>query len=174
MFSFRPGKSKNTSQEKQAEQGQTQREAPAAADERGWGAPASASVIGPGLHWSGTLSGTGNVRIDGSFAGEIDLTGALVIGPSAKVTADDIRATTVTVAGTVKGNIQADKVEIRATGRVYGDLTTGSFASEEGAFLRGQITMSDGNPEPSDEPVAQPKTEDGGRETEDGGRRTAN
>jgi cytoskeletal protein CcmA (bactofilin family) len=165
MFSFRPGKQKNTAQDAQAEPSQAQRDAATPAEDRGWGAAAGTSLIGPGLHWSGTLSGTGNVRIDGSFTGEIDLTGSLVIGSSAKVTADDIRATTVIVAGTVKGNIQADKIEIRATGRVYGDLTAGSFASEEGAFLRGQITMSDGSPESSDEPVAQPKTEDGARET---------
>jgi cytoskeletal protein CcmA (bactofilin family) len=34
-------------------------------------------------------------------------------------------------------------VEILATGRIYGDLTTRAFASEEGAFLRGQIVMQD-------------------------------
>lgn len=166
MFSFRPGKSKTTPQEPPAGPASTPQEAPA--DERSWGAPPSTSVIGPGLHWSGTLSGSGNVRIDGSFAGEIDLTGMLIIGPTAKVTAEDIRATTVTIAGTVKGNIQADKVEIRATGRVYGDLTTGSFASEEGAFLRGQITMSEGANEPEPEPLPHPKTDDGARETDNG------
>jgi cytoskeletal protein CcmA (bactofilin family) len=47
------------------------------------------------------------------------------------------------VAGTVKSNIIAEKVEILTTGRIYGDLTTGAFASEEGAFLRGQIVMQE-------------------------------
>jgi len=34
-------------------------------------------------------------------------------------------------------------VEIRATGRVWGDVVTASFSTEEGAFLRGQIRMED-------------------------------
>jgi cytoskeletal protein CcmA (bactofilin family) len=47
------------------------------------------------------------------------------------------------VAGAVRGNITAEKVEIRSTGRVWGDVVTAAFATEEGAFLRGQIRMED-------------------------------
>ena len=47
------------------------------------------------------------------------------------------------VAGALKGNITAQKVEIRSTGRVWGDIVTMAFATEEGAFLRGQIKMED-------------------------------
>jgi cytoskeletal protein CcmA (bactofilin family) len=43
----------------------------------------------------------------------------------------------------VRGNIIAEKVEIRSSGRVWGDVVTMAFATEEGAFLRGQITMED-------------------------------
>jgi cytoskeletal protein CcmA (bactofilin family) len=34
-------------------------------------------------------------------------------------------------------------VEISNTGRVWGDVVTTSFATEEGAFLRGKITMEE-------------------------------
>ncbi len=37
----------------------------------------------------------------------------------------------------------SEKLEIRATGRVYGDVTTQSFSTEEGAFLRGKVTMEE-------------------------------
>jgi len=46
-------------------------------------------------------------------------------------------------------------VEILSTGRIYGDLTTGAFASEEGAFLRGQITMQDAQALAAEEPAAE-------------------
>ena len=36
-----------------------------------------------------------------------------------------------------------EKVEIRRTGRVWGNVVSAAFATEEGAFLRGQITMED-------------------------------
>lgn len=117
------------------------------------------SVIGSGMHWKGNLSGAGGLRIEGSFEGNIKLNGPLVVAEGAKVTADEIRASAVSVAGTVKANILADKIELLSTGRVYGDLTTSAFASEEGAFLRGQITMQDTPPvleELSNTPNAQP------------------
>jgi len=43
----------------------------------------------------------------------------------------------------VKGNIACGKLEIRATGRIWGDVVTTSFSSEDGAFLRGQMRMED-------------------------------
>lgn len=117
------------------------------------------SVIGPGINWKGNLTGAGGLRIEGSFEGNIKITGPLVVAEGAKVTAETIYASAVSVAGTVKANIVADKVELLSTGRVYGDLTTSAFTSEEGAFLRGQITMQDASPtleEPSTTPDVQP------------------
>ena len=101
------------------------------------------TVLGVGLIWQGSLSGSGGVRIEGNFEGQIALKGLLVIGETGKVTCDDLRAANVIIAGAVKGNISAQKVEIRSTGRVWGDIVTTAFATEEGAFLRGQIRMED-------------------------------
>jgi cytoskeletal protein CcmA (bactofilin family) len=67
----------------------------------------------------------------------------LVVGESGKVTCENIRAATVIVAGAVKGNITTQKLEIRSTGRIWGDVTTIAFVTEEGAFLRGQMKMEE-------------------------------
>lgn len=101
------------------------------------------SVMGAGTTWTGRLGGSGGVRIEGAFEGEIALRGLLVIGEQGRVTCEHVRANTVVVAGLLKGNITAQKVEIRATGRVWGDVVTAAFATEEGAFLRGKITMEE-------------------------------
>ncbi len=101
------------------------------------------SVLGPGIVWKGSLSGSGGVRIEGAFDGEIELRGLLVIGSSGRVTCSHIRAKVVIVAGAVQGDITAEKVEIRSTGRVWGNVVTAAFATEEGAFMRGQIRMED-------------------------------
>ncbi len=100
------------------------------------------SVLGPGINYQGTLTGTGGIRIEGTFDGTISIKGPLVVADGAKITAD-IQASAVTVGGSVKGNITAGKVEIQSTGRVWGDLITTAFATEEGAFLRGQVRMED-------------------------------
>ena len=101
------------------------------------------SVLGPGIIWQGQISGTGGVRIEGVFDGEISLQGLVVVGEKGRVTCEQIRAVTVVVAGSVKGNITARKVEITRNGRIWGDVVTASFSTEEGAFLRGKITMED-------------------------------
>lgn len=101
------------------------------------------SVLGGGVTWKGSLSGSGGVRIDGSFEGDILLRGLLVIGESGRITCEHLQANVVIVAGAVRGDITAEKVEIRATGRVWGNVVTAAFATEEGAFLRGQIRMEE-------------------------------
>ena len=101
------------------------------------------SVLGSGIIWRGKLSGQGGVRIEGTFEGEVAIEGMVVVGETGKVTCDNVRANTVIVAGGVNGNITAEKLEIRKTGRVWGDVTIAAFSTEEGGFLRGQITMQE-------------------------------
>ena len=101
------------------------------------------SVLGPGISWEGNLRGSGGVRIEGTFEGEIVLRGLVVIGETGRITCTNLRANTVIVAGALRGNVTAEKLEIRSTGRVWGDVITGAFATEEGAFLRGQIRMEE-------------------------------
>lgn len=101
------------------------------------------SVLGPGINWQGNLRGSGGVRIEGTFEGEILIRGLVVIGETGRVTCENLQANTVIVAGAVRGNITAEKLEIRSTGRVWGDVTVVAFATEEGAFLRGSVRMEE-------------------------------
>lgn len=101
------------------------------------------SVLGTGIIWKGNLSGSGGVRIEGAFEGEISLRGMLVVGETGRVTCEQLKANVVIVAGAVRGDITCEKLEIRSTGRVWGNVITAAFATEEGAFLRGQIRMEE-------------------------------
>jgi cytoskeletal protein CcmA (bactofilin family) len=101
------------------------------------------SVLSPGIIWKGNLGGSGGVRIEGTFEGDIAIRGLLVVGETGRVTCQTLQANTVIVAGAVKGDITAERLEIRSTGKVWGNVVTVSFSTEEGAFLRGQITMED-------------------------------
>lgn len=101
------------------------------------------SVLGSGITLNGSLSGSGGVRIDGGFEGDINLRGMLVVGETGRVTCNQINASVIVVAGAVKGDLTAEKVEIRSTGRVWGNVTAVAFSTEEGAFLRGQIRMEE-------------------------------
>lgn len=101
------------------------------------------SVLGPGINWTGNLGGKGGIRIEGTFEGEISIRGLVVIGETGRLSCKNLRANNVVVAGAVKGNITAEKLEIRSTGRVWGDVVVVAFSTEEGAFLRGQVRMEE-------------------------------
>jgi cytoskeletal protein CcmA (bactofilin family) len=101
------------------------------------------SVLGPGINWKGNLRGSGGVRIEGAFEGDITVRGLVVVGESGRVTCEELKANSVIVAGTVNGCITAEKLDIRSTGRVWGDVTVVALATEEGAFLRGQVRMEE-------------------------------
>jgi cytoskeletal protein CcmA (bactofilin family) len=114
------------------------------------------SVLGAGTVWKGQLSGTGGVRIEGSFEGDILLRGLLVVGETGRVTCQQVSANVVIIAGAVRGDITAEKLEIRSTGRVWGNVVTAAFATEEGAFLRGVVRMEERVEIPVEPPALQP------------------
>ena len=101
------------------------------------------SVLGPGISWKGDLRGQGGVRIEGALEGEVAVRGMVIVGETGKVTCEVLKAGTVIVAGLVSGQFIAEKLEIRATGRVYGDVVIQSISTDEGAFLRGTVTMEE-------------------------------
>ncbi len=114
------------------------------------------TVLGPGISWNGDLRGKGGVRVEGALEGEIAVRGLVIIGETGRVTCETLKADRVIVAGAVNGQITASKLDIRATGRVFGDVIVESFSTAEGGFLRGKVTMLESvdlsdlptNPEP--------------------------
>jgi cytoskeletal protein CcmA (bactofilin family) len=101
------------------------------------------SILGEDTNWKGELTGSGGVRIEGLFEGRIDLKGMIIIDRKGRLESDLVKADTVIVGGSVRSDIQATRVEIRSTGRVWGDVTTVRFSTEEGAYLRGKIQMEE-------------------------------
>src|SRR3989304_1064762 len=78
------------------------------------------SVLGSGVVWHGSINGSGGVRIEGAFEGEIAMRGMLVVGETGRVTCQNVRANTVIVAGAGRGDIPTPKQEIPSSGRGLG------------------------------------------------------
>ena len=97
------------------------------------------SVLGSGVIWHGSINGSGGVRIEGAFEGEIALRGMLVIGETGRVTCQNVRANAVIVAGAVRGNITTQKLEIRGSGRVWRVVRALTKAS---SFARGTASRA--------------------------------
>ena len=106
------------------------------------------TIIGTNTSFVGTLKSDGNIRIDGSVEGDIELLGNLIIGETGRVIAT-VKAQNVHVSGAVKGEITAvEQLEISPTGKVWGDITTAALHIEPGGLFRGQSAMSTNIDEP--------------------------
>ena len=104
-------------------------------------APISTTVLGVGANFRGTLMVTGVLRIDGEFEGDILNCERLEIGEHG-IMRSDVEVKDALVLGRVVGNIRAlDRLEIKAGGRVEGDITAMSVIIEPGAFYSGRCTM---------------------------------
>lgn len=81
-----------------------------------------------------------DTTINGRVEGTIEVRdGGLTLGPDADIRAD-IVAKTVTIHGSVIGSIRASaKVDVRATGRVEGDLIAPRIAIADGAVVCGRV-----------------------------------
>ncbi|MCY4018856.1 MAG: polymer-forming cytoskeletal protein [Chloroflexi bacterium] len=98
------------------------------------------TVIGSNSETEGTFTSSGNVRMDGKFTGTLEIEGNILVGESADIRAD-INARNISIAGTVRGNVAGNKVQLLRTGRIWGDISASALTTEEGAFIDGKITM---------------------------------
>jgi len=115
------------------------------------------TVLGANSVMSGELSSSANVRLDGTFSGQLNISGNVLIGETAKINAD-VNAKNISIAGAVRGNVNGKKVQILRTGRVWGDINAQALSTEEGAFIDGKISMqSKETPAPVAEPAPAPE-----------------
>jgi len=100
------------------------------------------TVLGQTVVLKGELSANEDLLIEGQFEGTIALEQHCVtVGANGQVKAE-IRARQAVILGTVSGKVAAkEKVEIRRSGHLVGDLTTGAVAIEEGAYFKGSIEI---------------------------------
>lgn len=100
------------------------------------------AIIGRSIVLKGELSANEDLVIEGQFDGTVNLQDhCLTVGVNGKVKAE-IQARQVVILGTVNGNVNArEKIEVRRSGNVTGDLTSASISIEEGAYFKGSIDI---------------------------------
>ena len=100
------------------------------------------TMIGKNTIIKGEISGTGNLRVDGTVEGGISSEGCVVIGEAGTVNGD-IRANTLNVSGQVNGNADiSDNLSIAASGQLIGDVKVGSFNIAQGGVFKGRSEMT--------------------------------
>jgi cytoskeletal protein CcmA (bactofilin family) len=97
--------------------------------------------IGKSVIIKGELSGSEDLYLDGEVEGTIELRdNSLTVGPNGRVRANT-HAKDVVVHGKVNGNLRADRVELKKSALVTGDIITQRVVIEDGAFFKGGIDI---------------------------------
>ena len=96
--------------------------------------------FGRSITVKGEITGAEDLTIDGQVDGRIDLPNhTLTVGPNATLCAD-ITAKTVLIFGTVLGSVSAhERVEIRRSGSVEGNVACARLVVQDGAILSGKV-----------------------------------
>jgi cytoskeletal protein CcmA (bactofilin family) len=99
-------------------------------------------LIGKSFVIKGQVSCDGDLYIDGQVEGSVDPKGhRLTIGPDGRLKAN-VTARAVVVLGRLEGNIQAsERVDLKQSAIVVGDIVTQSISIEAGAHIKGSIEV---------------------------------
>ncbi|HVS63635.1 MAG TPA: polymer-forming cytoskeletal protein [Thermoanaerobaculia bacterium] len=94
-----------------------------------------------GSRITGELRFEQEFRIDGAVDGKVVSDGELVVGEQG-VVEGEIEVGTVYISGTVRAKVRAHRrIEITASGKVYGEISTPALVIEEGALFEGRCAM---------------------------------
>jgi len=103
---------------------------------------AVSGFLGTQTEFTGKLSFSGVVHLDGNFTGQIISRGTLVVGSESVVNAE-IHSNVLKIAGEVHGDLTAtEKIELYPPAKVYGNIRTPSLVVEEGVIFEGTCRMS--------------------------------
>ena len=109
------------------------------------------TVISAGTTVTGALRAADGIRVDGRVEGPIHSDATVIVG-SDGVVAGDITAVNAHIAGSVRGDVRVEyRLEIAATGELYGDVQMARLAIQDGAVFQGQVLMRDPTPDDDDE-----------------------
>lgn len=99
------------------------------------------TVIADDIQFHGTLTFKNSLKIKGMVEGKIETEGHLIVGQEATVNAS-IKSGTVSISGTVTGNINAKKhIELFSKSKTNSDLVTPNIYIEKGSQFNGTCIM---------------------------------
>lgn len=98
------------------------------------------TLIGEGCKVEGSFFVPTTTRIDGTIKGDLTGENGIVIGNQGKVEGN-VCASEVIVYGTVKGNIEADRLELKRGANINGDINVNNLITEQGANFNGKCAM---------------------------------
>lgn len=98
--------------------------------------------IGEECVFEGHISTSSSTRIDGKLKGKISGENTLIVGERG-VILGEVKASEVIVYGRIEGIIDSERLEIKSSGAVTGDIFIDKLVVEEGGVYNGRCGMSE-------------------------------
>lgn len=99
------------------------------------------TMVGGGTVFEGTLRASGDVRISGRLVGTLSIDGKAIVAQEGAVEGE-VAATSADIAGSVQGELLIEeRLMLKSTARVDGNIHAGRIVVEEGALFTGQCEI---------------------------------
>lgn len=98
--------------------------------------------IGEECVFEGNISTCSSTRIDGKLKGKISGENTLIVGERG-VILGEVKASGIVVYGRIEGIVDAERLEIKSSGIVTGDIFVDRLVVEEGGVYNGRCGMSE-------------------------------
>jgi cytoskeletal protein CcmA (bactofilin family) len=101
------------------------------------------NLISNGTDITGDVKSNGDIRIDGSLTGNLNTKGKVVIGPTGRIKGEVVCKNSE-VSGMIEGKISVGQLlNLKASSKIFGDISTAKLAIEPGARFTGNCNMSE-------------------------------
>ncbi|MCC7303676.1 MAG: polymer-forming cytoskeletal protein [Bacteroidia bacterium] len=99
------------------------------------------NIIGAGTIIEGEINTNGDIRVDGSLTGKLNVKGRLVLGASGNIEGE-ISCQNADISGTINGKINVtDLLALKSSSKLSGDIVANKLAIEPGAVFTGSCSM---------------------------------
>ena len=102
------------------------------------------TLISKGCVVHGKIESDVFVRIDGNIKGDLFIGEGLIIGEDGLVEGN-IHTRDIVIFGTVNGSVKAKSIDIKSSGKIFGELNTVTLQVEKGAVYIGTVIMENAN-----------------------------
>lgn len=100
------------------------------------------TVIADDVEITGSMKCSGGVKLAGKLNGDLTCAGDVLVEKGAAIKGN-VAAASIVVIGMIKGNITAkERIELKGTARVAGDIKAKRLVVEEGVILVGKSEIS--------------------------------
>lgn len=99
------------------------------------------TTLGEDTEFKGDLKFKHSLKIEGSFEGNINTDGSLIVGRTGSVKAE-MKVGSLIVEGKVNGNVSAEElIDLRATAEFHGDISASKLKIDEGVIFVGKTDV---------------------------------